>query len=979
LLRLFGTGQAHVLAAEVSTQAASILANKGWLEKVDGSDAITRLGVDPNPGRPESWAQLDVLWRFVQEEVKFDWNNEKRRSLRIVPVAGERVLFAANSVSRLSSRREAMSDADWKFITDYAFAIDTGWIQSVGARNKGESEPSPALTLLQQLALHEPTPVDRIVARASEKLFRPGVKVADCIRIAQIVAALGAKVPSGFQYVTKDLILRDVTHGNVVDDGGEIEQIVPESWAQEHILDEDYTSNFGSCKRDTWDAWVRTEGSGLDVSLPMRQKQTKLWSRRSVEKFVENRGATKPADYHYKRDDFTLVDFGFDQELVQHWTERAKFDPEIWAKVVELLLLAPEHAWKGKFEAEIRHNGNQYYRTLSCGTIPAEWLVHLRAVPCLFDTSGGIHTPAELLLRTPDTEPLIGIEPFVRADLDTERNKPFLRQLGVRDTPLGSDRIIDRIRAHSKMPQPERFLGEITRLYQAIDRVASRSTPTHMQKIAETFWHEPLILTHSLEWLTSGEATIFSEGDGPSTAIHDGFRRLSVWPRIGVADRPAIEQTLEWLRTLASGSKLDATSLRRVRLILGREPNRVLESCGHWLSLDSTWEPITQLQYRLTMQGLMKWGELAPFIKQRTANLQMITADIVLLPEFSQLRELTDVVELRITRRTDDPNRPALVPDWMKELAINLWRSEFSDDGDTARVRAVAHRLYVTRWQPVSTLEVTPYVDGVPAGEVSRPKVFWGDTGFLVGNFSSARLHKELVEELSRPFGLSAITATIAACADRSAAFVQEYITSEFKIDGTLPLPRSVPSVRSSEQDNEPVDNISSSTADDQQSELDAADQPELAQDPASTVPEQDQEEPPMPNSTARKHVPVQQSLIGRYALACGFRPDKDGKRFFHANGSYLQRSEKPFNWEERAADGDLIAQLAVYDHHLPEGFQIAAEQWLLFKDSPATTRLVLLGDRDQPIALSGVQLVQLHGAGRIKLYPSQYRLIEST
>ena len=77
---------------------------------------------------------------------------------------------------------------------------------------------------------------------------------------------------------------------------------------------------------------------------------------------------------------------------------------------------------------------------------------------------------------------------------------------------------------------------------------------------------------------------------------------------------------------------------------------------------------------------------------------------------------------------------------------------------DTGRVRNVARRLYVTRWQSFRLLEVTPYVDGVPAGELFTPKTLWQEHSLYVGNYSSARIHKELADELSRPFALPAIS-----------------------------------------------------------------------------------------------------------------------------------------------------------------------------------------------------------------------------
>jgi len=93
---------------------------------------------------------------------------------------------------------------------------------------------------------------------------------------------------------------------------------------------------------------------------------------------------------------------------MEHWERLSANDPNIWAGVLEGILAGPTHQWAEKTGAEVRHNGNRYHPLLVCGFIPAEWIVHFRSVPCLPDTHGKVHTPTELLLRTPDTEPLMG-------------------------------------------------------------------------------------------------------------------------------------------------------------------------------------------------------------------------------------------------------------------------------------------------------------------------------------------------------------------------------------------------------------------------------------------------------------------------------------------------------------------------------------------------------------------------------------------
>ncbi len=993
LIGLFGEDQAHLLAAEVAEAAQQVLVRREWISVVNGDDAVTRLEDDPSPLRPQTWEALQVLWDFVQDKVQRDWNHETRRSLKIVPVTGERNLHAAKDVIRLSSRRDAVSEADWNFITDHAHAVDSGWIEwlsTKAARRGGRADASQvdrAVTLLQVLALNEPSAVDRIVAKASERIFTGGsIPVANCIRIAQIMAALGAKVPQGFKYVTKDLHLRDVNAGIVADDTGEIEDIVPEAWAEQHILHPDYTAQFTSAKRDVWQAWVRSEASGLNVSPPVHASRNHLNSRSSVEKFVGDRGAQKPSAYHYQRSDFSVHDFGLDRDLMKHWREVAKSDAAIWATVLEMVLAGPPHGWKEKLAAEIRHNGNRFYKTLSCGFIPAEWIVHFRSIACLSDTQGTVSSPVELLLRTPDTEPLIGIEPFVLADLDTEQTKPLLKLLGVRDTPLGSDRILDRLRAHARMPEPLRFIAEITRLYQALDRVVNRCAPAHLKALTQTFADESLILTESLEWVTSGETSIFADEHSDSAMVHSSARRFALWPRLGVPERPAVEHTIEWLQSLESGSRIDGASAKRMRAVLQREPIRIWQACGHWLSLDSTWEPVGRFKYRLTMQGLMKWGELAPFIKKATANLQILTADTMLLPPFSELRDLNEVVELRITKSIKDSNRTAIVPDWLNELAVNLCRIKLTNDAETVRVRSVAQRLYRTTWQPVIKLEVTPYVDGTPSGEPFRPKAFWLENELSVSALSAARLHKELVDELSRPFAHPGIAVAISACVDRVPEFVREYLASEFQIDPNLPLPGL--------EDDTPVSAAPSTRAGstslgskEGQGETDENDEPESEEtEEAGELDDQDERPPEhkedstpeQPPATSRNASSADSTLISRYARTRGFHWNGDSKQYAHPDGRCVGKSASPFNWEERAADGDLINRLWVSDQKLANGVEIAADLWVLMKEAPSATIIVVLGSDHEPCILSGDEVLALQQTGQVKLYPSRYRLVQS-
>src|SRR5690348_4688951 len=180
--------------------------------------------------------------------------------------------------------------------------------------------------------------------------------------------------------------------------------------------------------------------------------------------------------------------------------------------------------------------------------------MHLRSLHCLTGVHGKLRTPPELLLRTPNTESLLGIESFVEAELDDSPDKKrFLKLLGVRDTPADSEKLLTRLHAMSGVPQPLQHLPQISRFYEALDRIVVRCAPAELNPIREAFNEKAIILTESGEWMSAGELSIFPDEDNGSSSIHPSLRNLALWPRVGISERPALERAIEWLNSLESG------------------------------------------------------------------------------------------------------------------------------------------------------------------------------------------------------------------------------------------------------------------------------------------------------------------------------------------------------------------------------------------------------------------------------------------
>jgi len=443
-----------------------------------------------------------------------------------------------------------------------------------------------------------------------------------------------------------------------------------------------------------------------------------------------------------------------------------------------------------------------------------------------------------------------------------------------------------------------------------------------------------------------------------------------MWLRVNVSERPAIEKTIEWLQTLESGTKLEPSEIKRIRQVLQREPSRIWHTCGSWISLAGTWEKVEVLKFRLAMQELSKWSDLSPAVKKATADLRMLAEEMTRLEAFANLRNLSDAVEFRATRC--EGSSPAALPEWLAELAAGLCRVRLGSGEDTQRVRGAAQRLRLSTWRQFSHIEVTPYVDGDPAGEPTSPKAFWTADHFYAANVPMARLHKELADEISRPFGQSSIAAAVAACIERDRDFVREYLADTFTLDADVP---EAPRAQSTEEKTAESRNSQTPAgkpepkAEDDLYDGDGAESEEPDEEPPSNS-----EDPaPRPRRHESPHTP---SLIERYAQQRGFRWQAQSGRFVHRDGRRIARDEQPFHWAEHRGDGQLLRRFWLCEQRLSDGIEVAHELWQTIKDSPGNTSFVLLGEDHGIRTHSGTELLTAKSAGRITVFPASYRLV---
>jgi hypothetical protein len=988
------------LSRQVSDGNRQRLLHWGFVDEISRDDVLKILQEKRLP-QPNTWGRLLRLWAYVAPRITGHWNYLIRDRVRIVPVRGADVLYAASEVVRLGEGRLLQSEADWEFLAEHLRVLNQRWLRFLAEQRRNAEEHGDeglrekveaAFAALRDIGLEEASDVSKVVERVAQEFFcRDPVTIAACVQFTQMAAKLGASVGDAFRFVTRDGRLRAPDHIVLFDPDGTLEGLFPETWCSAHLLHQEYSNSFASCTPDELSRWISSGRAGLHAFAPLVKEWSYVRGKRRVEAELRRRGFAGMATYHYVTDEFRIEDWDFDKSHWRHWAALAEEDSRLWGRLGERILAQPEAFWsraKSARALQAATTGNT--RAIVSEPLLPAWVLKLRDLPCLPDTRGFYRKPGDLLRRTPETESLIDVEPFVDGRLDVEATRPLLELLGVRDTPTGPDRLLDCLRALAMADEPP--VHEVEKWYRRLDQMVDTCSTMDLANIRGAFRDERIILTEEGAWsVASGVFLSADEEDVPGAAIiRASVRDLALWRKIGVAERPTTDLAIQWLNALPSGDVLSPDDARRVRALLGRHAARIWHECGHWLNLAGEWVSTGTLGYAITMQSLVPWSHLHQWVKQKTADLQRLTVEVTETPPFSDLPPLAGHIEDRFHRDPLVRGRSESKP-WLSRLGAELHRIQLDDEADTARVRALAADLRETVWETTTEIEIIPYIDGTPAGTPRRAEAVWLDRVLYAEDRPCARLARAVSQELGRAFRRPDIADAIKLCFDRSPEFVAEYVEENFTliprealVDGALPTePPSTAAVdesASTSGDETPVDRVAveangNATAESlEESLFEAA--------PALNIEEiraelDELDDRPRKVSPAPK--PARANIIERFARVQGFR--KDGSdRFSHADGSWIAKANGGrFPWERRTATGELVRYYWPKEHCLErEPLQLEADVWGLVDKFPDTYALILSNPEGDPLEVPGTRLQAMCNAGELTLYPATYRLVYS-
>jgi hypothetical protein len=993
------------LTAAVPAVSRGKLIRWGLVDGIDKARLLKILEAKELP-LPLSWGALLHLWSFLAPEVMSYRYSGDSSVLRIVPVQGKDVLCRASEVVRLGEKRLLQSDEDWEFLAAYLLVVSPNWTRFLGDRRRELTGDAPvaererveaAFDLLEKLGISEASNADAVVARVSTRFFSTeNLTPTDYARIAQIAAKLGAKPGQDFRFATRDGRFRPTDETVLFDPHGALEELVPSSRRDEWLMHPEYL-RFVSCSVEEWNRWIRSGRPGIGTVPPIRETRMSYRNSAAFEQALRDSvGYRGEISYPYKSgwsysyQRYFIVDHDFDEALLEFWATLPA-DASLWPSVARLILEANPASWKsatGIGAEQTSTNGTSTGR-VQIGPTPAKWIRRLTSVPCLPDTHGLLREPAELFRRTRETEPLLDVEPFLDHRFDTEQTRPLLDFLGVRSEPPGPEPLLKRLRALAASVNAP--IHEVERWYRRLDQVLSTCSTEGFDTIRQAFQAERLVLTEQGSWETAVGVHLATDADSiPGEAVvRSAVRHLTLWRKVGVAERPTVERAIEWLNGLPSGGALTPQDVRRVRGLLARHPARVWEECNHWLALSGEWVPVDDLSYALTMRSLTSWAHLHPHVKRSTADFRDLPGEVTVQPPFSSLPPLSARIEERL-ERSPAGNASQGRMEWLHALGAGLKRVELESEEETVRVRGLADRLTATTWVVVAELRLVPYIDSVPAGSSRKADVIWLDEELLSEPLPMPRLARRVPEEVGRVFGRAEIKAAMDFSFERPREQVQEYLEANFQLAEFVPehseagerfmdgepvgLEREA---GTSAQDDGPSDG--QPTADEQEEGQDPGERPELE----GERPPDSGSKPTGPAAAPRPRPPslpaklLKPELMERFALQSDFHGDGDD-RFVHDSGEWIGRVRgSTFPWERRGMRGDLLRCYFPREQCLDaEPLELESDVWGLLDGNPDTHALVLIDLHGKPMELTGADLRARLDKQEIKLYPARYRLV---
>ena len=352
----------------------------------------------------------------------------------------------------------------------------------------------------------------------------------------------------------------------------------------------------------------------------------------------------------------------------------------------------------------------------------------------------------------------------------------------------------------------------------------------------------------------------------------------------------------------------------------------------------------------------------------------MLSDEVRSQDPFNALPPLEGRIEHRIShmQAVGEPFQPP----WVRPLSEHLLRIRRNEPGEDANgAQAIsddwkthAERLRSTQFQKVRRVDIVPYVDGQPAGQIQERLVGWVDFTLFLSQ-EGAAVYDELGRALSEPFPDSEIRQAIKACIERSPGWIADYFESHFDLESSLPAPREPkwpePTGNGPMGDGEMPGDFGAP----------GAFEPELPTHEEETDTPGDPTNGGGSGGGSRRTPGDRKQKIHRFWRRQGFGYSKELGIWRSPRG--IVRRSPPgglFQWILTKADG-TEHRYWIGDRPLSDGVQIPSDTWHFIQERPESTSVLLPNDQGELEEVPGIQLNYLVKQGQIQIFPATYRL----
>lgn len=938
-LKDFDHKERPAISRHISSANRQKFLNWKWCDEVD-KEQVVKVLRKWRLRSPSGWEKLLKLWIYLADRLTGWQHPPDARSVCILPIEGSPNLYSASQVIRLQSKNLPTSEQDKKLILSHLNLLSDEWLQFLeerkgSAEEKGEKSIQAAQQILSQMSLDEQCDLQTVFDQVCKEFFKQeAIELGDAVRLAQIAAKWKVKAGTNFQFFTSDGNLQP--NEVLYDLEGNLETLIPDNLKDTLLLHDAYTKKFQSCTKDEWEQWVRSDMSRLFRCIPINE-------------------------------------MGFDPAYWQYWEQLSREGVPVWDIIVQMAL--QYYSLDDFRSAQLRGSSRTSYQWMYASETAASWVIKLRELPCLPDTNGVLRKPSELLRRTPTTEVMMGIEPFLQNSLDREAFHDKLDALGVRTRPMQPEIFLVRLRSLAKTKKPP--LKDLEKLYQTIDRLLSYASEPDIEIFRKAFHDEKLIFSSSDSWEKSDSIYIFPNEQAIPGAklIREALRYLSLWSKVGVSDQPSIDLAIQWLMKLETNKKLSPEDLRRVKAILPREPAKIWNECQCWINLSGEWVSCERLKYGMSMQSLLSREHFFESVKKQTADFQSLPENVLSKLPFSDIPSLSSRIAERVEiERTSFVGNAEPIP-WLNTFGKLLYRIRLADQTKSERINKLGLVLSKIKCQQVREIKTTPCIESEPIG-ASRPTdiACLPEGIYITTGISSPKLAKRLPEEIGKLLENSETTAALIYCYERTDRQVQAYLEENFDLRPPEELDRPVTQIDSREetQDRERTfPETGNEPAEDGEITIGTN---EVGMGGSASIPRRQRRT--RGDETGKDPLPSKPSLIERFALSQGFT--KQGDSFCKEDGSSITRTKRgdAFPWVHYSASRKRLCGYLPLEKCLEKGaIELDHEAWRLLNKHPSAYSLILLSEQDQPIERTGKELKKLADEEQLALFPATYRL----